>query len=353
MEKQKKNELSTANWIVKSNTLNEIRNSRMTVSQMRLFSVYLSKINPKDINSREVTFKLDEYIKIMDFKQANITRLRETAKDLLRIIITIEERQKDDEKLRPFCSFQLFKCFKLYRNNDDEWVVNINCHDDVLPLMFELKKYYFKYKLWNALQLSSTNQQRMYEILKQYEYVGAREISVKDLREFLGIEPEEYPRWDNFRQRVLDSAQEALANYTDIKFTWEIIGKRGKGGKINTLKFNIEKNDNYMRQLSFDEFLTDQKETEIEDELQEFKQVNDPFTKDLLFLSEACNDEFGLEEMQILYNLLVKIIHFLPNEQYYLNMYDYLKGKYDELNWRATKTDVKNRFAYLKKIIES
>ena len=50
---------------------------------------------------------------------------------------------------------------------------------------------YFKYELWNALCLKSLNQIRMYEILKQYEGLGRRELSVQSLRELLGIAPTE------------------------------------------------------------------------------------------------------------------------------------------------------------------
>ena len=44
--------------------------------------------------------------------------------------------------------------------------------------MFDFKDRYFKYELWNALRLKSANQIRMYEILKQYETIGKREIKV-------------------------------------------------------------------------------------------------------------------------------------------------------------------------------
>jgi len=99
MVKQKKNELTASNWIVKSNALNEIKNSRMTISQIRLFAVYLSKVNPNDVNSREVAFKLDEYSKIMQFTQTNTTRIKQSADDLLRIsIVYTKENDGSDEK---------------------------------------------------------------------------------------------------------------------------------------------------------------------------------------------------------------------------------------------------------------
>ena len=63
-------------------------------------------------------------------------------------------------------------------NDNDEWFVEINASDDALPLMFDFKNRYFKYALWNALRLKSPNQIRMYEILKQYETLGKREIEI-------------------------------------------------------------------------------------------------------------------------------------------------------------------------------
>jgi len=349
MAKQKKSELSTANWIVKSNILNEIRYTKMDMSQSRLFAIYLSKINPQNINSREVTFKLDEYAKIMQFKRFNITQLKKSAVDLTKLVIQYEKEDKDGGFL--ITSSILFEYLKFYKNDKDEWLISINCDDKVLHLMFDLKKYFFKYQLWNVLQLSGPNLQRMYELLKQYENAGAREITVKDLREFLGLNPKEYPRWDNFKTRILDASQTALSQHTDIKFTWEVAGKGGKGGKINALKFSIEKNEDYIKQLTLDEFLSEQKSPAIDGEPEEFEQSAED---DILsFMADACNKEFKFLEIQVLYNMIVKIVPQNGNKNRQLEMYDYLKSKYDQLNLQASRTTIKRRFGYIKKIIES
>lgn len=355
MRAQKKStQLSTENWIVKSNTLNEIKNNNMTISQIRLFSIYLSKINPMDVTSREVTFKLDEYARIMQFKRFNVTKLKKSSIDLTRL--TVSYCLDDDKGGFETTSSIIFNRLKYYKNDDGEWVVTIDCDDKVLPLMFELKKYYFKYKLWNALQLASPNQLRMYELLKQYEYAGVREISVKDLREFLGLNDNEYPLWANFRRRILDASQIALKQYTDIKFTWEI-GQRGKAGKILTLKFNIEKNDGYARQLVLDDFLAGQEDPVIEDmqafEITTESEWDNRETDDIYgFLADACEKEFSVLEITLLHDYIVKIVPYGDRNRS-LELYDYLKRKYDEMNYRAVKTNVKNRFGYLKKIIET
>lgn len=364
MGKQKKNELSIKNWVSKSNTLNEIRDSHMTICQMRLFTIYLSKINPKNINSREVTFKLDEYTKIMQFKQTNITRLKESANDLLKVIITFWEEQKKGEKLREFTSCQLFKKVKLSKNEENEWIISINCHDDVLPLMFELKQY-LKYELWNILQLSSNNQQRIYELLKQYEKVGTREINVKDLRDFLGIKPNEYPEWADFRKRILEPSEKALEKSTDIKFTWEAVRGGGKGGKIQAVKFNIEKNDLYIRQYTFDEYIAEQNKSDITDNIEEFERSNDiisflsearnnelenSWDNRMAFFSEALQNEFTIDQVELIYKLALTFVD-KSRHKYNLDtsMYDYLSVKFAELN---SKKDIKYRYNYLKKLIE-
>ena len=123
--------------------------------------------------------------------------------------------------------------------------------------MFDFKEKYFKYELWNSLRLKGSNQLRMYEILKQYEKIGRREIAIGELRELLGIGKKEYSGrtgWSDFKKKVLDSCQAALKEYTDICYTYER-GKTGTGGKWLTIVFHIEKNPDYVDKLSLKEFI--------------------------------------------------------------------------------------------------
>jgi plasmid replication initiation protein len=120
--------------------------------------------------------------------------------------------------------------------------------------MFDFKREYTTYELWNVLQLKSVNQFRMYEILKQYENLGERTIKLEELKSLLGIEKNEYPLWQTFKIDVLNVCQQALKEYTDIKFEWEV-SKRGQRGKITELRFFISKNENYKDVLNLDLFL--------------------------------------------------------------------------------------------------
>lgn len=234
--------------IEKRNILNEIRQNNMTLQQLRFFSIYLSKINARDLSTRVVRFPLSDFQKIMGLGKMNIQSFKNTVDSLLRNIVHIPT------PTGGLTAFTLFTECTLEKDENGDWYVEINAHDKALPLMFDFKSHYFTYQLWNALQLKSVNQLRMYELLKQYEHFGKREIAVSELRELLGVPQKEYPRWDNFKIRILDSCQKALAENTDICFTYEK-GKSGAGGKWLSIVFHIKKNENYVDRLSLKDFI--------------------------------------------------------------------------------------------------
>ena len=220
----------------------------MTVQELRLFSIYLAKINSRDISTRVVRFSLAEFQKIMNLGRANIAQLQNTVDSLLGKVARVANEDGG------FTSFQLFKYCTVSKGEDEKWYLEIDAHDRALPLMFDFKNNYFTYELWNTLKLKSVNQIRMYEILKQYEHLGKREIEIAELRELLGISPEDYPRFHNFRVRVLDNCQKALAENTDIIYTYKK-GKTGSGGKWLTIIFQIKKNPKFVDELELNKYI--------------------------------------------------------------------------------------------------
>ena len=335
--KKKGDNLKTS-IVEKRNVLNEIHKNNMSLQELRFFSIYLSKINSRDVNTRAVRFPLEDFRKIMELgNDMNITHFRLVVRHLLQQIVEVP-----NESGYGYSAFQLFKECTLDKDEYGEWYVTIDAHDKALPLLFDFKNRYFTYELWNALRLKSANQIRMYEILKQYETLGKRELPVTELRELLGINPKEYPRWERFRTRVLDSCQQALAENTDITYTYER-GKTGNGGKWLTIIFHISKNPKFVDKLSLNEFIKQQDvETGIEPQTDE-----DLLSEELIEqLSSACKNEFTAEELQGLYTLMSAFV----DEQ---KLIFYFKTKISELNYRASKKTIKNRYGYIRKLIDS
>lgn len=347
--------------VEKRNVLNELRSNNMTLQELRFFSIYLSKINPWDISTRVVRFPLSDFQRIMELGRINMQHIRMRIDSLLMKIVHIPNERGG------YTAFQLFKKCRVDQDRNGEWYVEIDAHDEALPLMFDFKNRYFKYELWNALRLKSANQVRMYEILKQYEGVGRRELPIAELRSLLGISATEYnDRFDNFRRKVLDSCQQALKETTDICFTYER-GKVGKGGKWLTIIFHIRKNEDYIDQLTLSEFINMQPDPEpvvIETagtEAPEPASGLSVYGSDrLAALANACGDEFGKDEMQRISQILgrIRIPPDPETESLEWGRIFYLQEKYTALNAEAARKEktgeapIKNRFKYFLRMLE-
>ena len=70
-------------------------------------------------------------------------------------------------------------------------------------------------------KLKSPDSARIYWLLREYANFGERTISISQLRFLLDIAENEYPRFSNFKVRILDKAQIELAK-TDMPFTYEL-----------------------------------------------------------------------------------------------------------------------------------
>lgn len=225
--------------IIKRNDLNELRANNFTLQELRFFSIYLSQIDHRDISTKTVRFSLEDFKDIMEYQEMNIPRLKATAKSITKKSVNIPLESGG------FREIVLFDEFIVDKDNNGDWFVQISASDKALPFMFDFKNRYFKYELWNALRLGAPSHVRMYELLKQYENIGKREIRVDDLQEMLGTS---YNRWERFKKSVLDSSQQALKEITDISFTYER-GKTGTGGKWISIIFHIFPNEPTDRQM--------------------------------------------------------------------------------------------------------
>ena len=325
--------------VQKRNVLNELRINNMTLQELRFFSIYLSKINPRDVSTRVVRFPLSDFQKIMELgTDMNISHFKLTVRRILQQIVEVP-----NDSGAGYRAFHLFKEAVIEKDENDEWYVEFDAHDKALPLMFEFKNKYFKYELWNALRLKSSNQIRMYEILKQYENIGKREISVTELREMLGIAKNEYGRWERFKVRVLDSCQQALKKTTDICYTYKR-GKVGRGGKWLTIVFYIKPNTQHTPPITLDKFIETQPNN-VSDENNEIDYGSE-FAN--LLGDCACDNEFTPEQIRVIQDLVIKVF---PYSTDHIAMCDYLIGKVHKMNYYQPQFE--KRFAYLCKMIES
>ena len=235
--------------------LNEIRNANASLVEYRLFCVYLAHLPmPKkdesvDRLSNVVTFTLADYAKIAGLKRPRKDDLKVQAANLVSMSANIPNPDGGFNQ-RP-----IWADFELFLGDDGTWMVSLECNPKIAPHIREQSGRFLRYKLYNTIFLKSYNQQRLYELLKQYEKIGNRTITLKDLRAYLSIENEEYPIWGDFSQKVLKVAQKALKENTDICFDFEPIRGKKKGRPVIAVKFTISKNKEFVDRLQIEDHL--------------------------------------------------------------------------------------------------
>ena len=100
---------------------------------------------------------------------------------------------------------------------DDAATLEIAFTMDVIPLITRLEKQFTSYQLKQVTQLTGKYAIRLYELLIAWREVGKTPIfQIQDFRSRLGLEPNDYPRIDTFKRRVLESAVKQINEHTDI-----------------------------------------------------------------------------------------------------------------------------------------
>ena len=346
MQKKSKKSLELSFKIERSNAFNQLSPKNLSLTEIRFLAIYQAKINARNPNTRTVVFPLAEFCKIMEINQLTVTHIKRVADD----IICKPVHLPSDMAKNGFMVIPLFNECQLYQDDKTfEWFVKIECHQKALPYMFEMKKNYFTYELWNALKLKSVNQIRMYEILKQYEKIGERILLIEDLRLMLGILDNQYGRYQDFRIKVLEPCQQALEQYTDIKYTFEPIRK---SRKIHALKFIIIKNENFKDDLRLKEFINPKDLEDIID-VPNKSQNTDILINDVQNQDSGVNDKvmalyyelekvYSMDELKQLLDICVGISS-KPDV--------YLKNIYYQI--KARKKKINNLFSYTLTVINA
>lgn len=216
------------NWIYQSNKLIEASYS-FTVLEQKLIRLLASMIKKDDKDFTEYKFKATELCKILNIQQKNIYRDLDDITDKL-MGRYIKLKNDDSEK---------FKKRHLIKIADFEnGILTMKIDEEMKEFYLELN-WYTKYQFKNIMQFKSTYSFRLYELLKQYEKIGNRLITIDDLRFVLDINKKQYSKYANLKQKVISVAVNEINTNTDIYIDFEELKEVRK---VISIKFYIKKN---------------------------------------------------------------------------------------------------------------
>jgi len=216
--------------VVKGNILNEaVLCKNTTLVEYRILLVALSKISPLS-RSLTVFFRAEDFCNLLDLRRNGMySYIKTSSKNLASRTLTIEDKTKKEALTFPWLSEIK------YNESFITMTFNNKLEKHILEIL--TKGGYTKYFIKNILHLDSLYAVRLYELLKQYQKIGIRTLSVADLKSKLGAVKKSYDKMFLFRKYVLIPAQNRVNVCTDLMFEYEEIKS---GREVTDIRFFIQ-----------------------------------------------------------------------------------------------------------------
>ena len=122
-------------------------------------------------------------------------------------------------------------------NSANHEYIDVMVQDNMKPFLLQLQRNFTAYDLRNVVKLGVYSV-RMYELLKQYESIGSRTLSIDEMKRMFELN-HEYQKYNDFYRWVIKPSEEEINRYTDILIY--NIERLKEGRKITALRFKFRK----------------------------------------------------------------------------------------------------------------
>ena len=212
--------------VTQSNKLVEARYN-LPLGEQRLILTMIAKIQPDDADFTEYRISVNEFASFLDIDKSNVySEFHKIQKSIVSRIIVIHE--EDGPLVIGWVSSAKYI--------EKEGAVLLSFDPKLKPYLLQLKGNFTSSKLEMLLSFKSQYTMRLYNLLKQYAYLGERVIEVDSLREMLGLKVDQYPLYANLKMALLARVQKELEAKSDLTFQLEEI-KYGR--RVGAIRFNI------------------------------------------------------------------------------------------------------------------
>lgn len=184
--------------------------SQWNTHEQKLFNVLLSDLNGDKAESFTVTKQELEKLFKVELHTADLKKL---TRSMVKKGFSLQRGKNSWMEIQIFSSIAY-----------EDGIMTMNLTRESLPHLYELKSF-TKYMLDDVFTLNSKYSIRIFELLKreQFKQKASFSVGIQELRDFVGVLPDEYPKFVNFDQRVLKVAEDEINKNTDLKFKYEKI----------------------------------------------------------------------------------------------------------------------------------
>lgn len=309
----------------KSNPLMDMKNE-MTLTQLRMFNIYLGMINPMDENTKTVRFSLKSFAAAIRITEVNGKKLRKIGKDAMGITVDLRQIETGEDGRKHVLSEMklrhLWESFDVARDENGEWYVELEAHKSILPYMFEIKELgYAPMLLMMTLIMKSPIAEKLYEQCVRFRKKGCFTITVDQLKDRLGVsDKKSYKEYARFKDRVIKRALEEINEKTDIYVTVKENRAKTRGTPVQSIVFTVKDNPKFQNKSTAEmikSMYSDSKGNVVEEEMEPISMSLEDGQKsqDTKQLQERLQKEYGLPDDEIEYILQDQRKLNLPDER--------------------------------------
>ena len=226
--------------IVQHNDLVEAR-YKLTLQEKRIILLILSKIRVDDDKFVSHKISIKDFLDLTGVSSNNMySEMEKITMKLVQRGISINNQVENKVIQVTWLNSAVY--------HKNEGIVELKISELLTPYLLQLKNRFTKINLSDLIGLQSIYSIRIFELLKQYENIGKRVISLNDLRDFCGISLNNYSSVHDLKRFVLDTACKEINKKTDINLSYLMV-KQGR--KFIAVSFEIQnKNDELKKQVS-------------------------------------------------------------------------------------------------------
>ena len=205
---------------------------RLDPLEQKVIAFGIGQIARDDTDFMRHTISIADFAELTGSTSGRIyAQMAEVTKRLMQSIIEI--RENDGDRIRK--TFQwLTEC----DYNDKKGSITFKFHDRLKPYLLELKSRFTQIRLERFYQFRSGYTIRFFERCEMMRGQSRMvfELPLTEMRDWLGLEPNQYDQISAFRAYVLDIAQREL----DLKSDWSFFYSPMKTGrKVTGFEFTL------------------------------------------------------------------------------------------------------------------
>lgn len=321
--------------VQKSNPLLSLSENGISLCELKLLDMYLSKIDSHNPEKRKVRFEKGQIEKILGVDRIRIEVLNAKLDGLFTSVII-----RDKNKPCGYIKLSLFETAFASPGEDGTWKIDLSCTPAAMEYIFNIDNIgYLRYRLKDVSSFSSRYSYVLYLYLLDNRYRKTWKVDLSSLKTILHCQTEIYNQFKFFSRDVLKMAQKEIHEKTELSFSYKAIYV---GRRIGKIMFKIISAPKYLEKQEFaSENIIDTTLSETE----ESDQQNDHKYTLCEFLGEcACNNEFTPTQMRVITDYVIELVPGVQND---IERCNYLTRFVNKMNAYGETHKIDNRYAYL------